>query len=61
MHLFILVILQVAYALAALLGPSLDLAPLGPAQALFKTSYVLSCNSNYLEYIGRGSIRFGIF
>ncbi|TKU52796.1 hypothetical protein FDX05_21855 [Citrobacter sp. wls715] len=32
------VILQVACALALLLGPSLGLAPSGPAQALFKTA-----------------------
>ncbi|MBE0134254.1 hypothetical protein FOT91_17420 [Klebsiella michiganensis] len=31
------VILQVACALAVLLGSSMSLAPIGPAQALFKT------------------------
>ncbi|POT57173.1 hypothetical protein C3432_17605 [Citrobacter amalonaticus] len=35
---YILVILQVADALALLPGPSLGLAPSGPAQALFKTT-----------------------
>ncbi|POT59493.1 hypothetical protein C3432_01865 [Citrobacter amalonaticus] len=36
--LFILVILQIADVLALLPGPSLGLTPLGPAQALFKTT-----------------------
>ena len=34
---FIPVILQVACALAVLLGSSMSIAPTGPAQALFKT------------------------
>jgi hypothetical protein len=48
---FIPVILQVACALALLLGSSMSLALKGQRKRCSKRLTVLSCNSNYLGYI----------